>query len=95
MPVIPSMISNVVVDPLTVTATTSQQSIPVSAAVNGYGPITVNAVDSSIDSNITAANINLFMKICCPFFISSSFCVVKPLNKSIIPTITNTTGTAI
>lgn len=42
---------------LTVTPTTSQQTITASSGVKGYSPITVNAVTSGIDSNITAENI--------------------------------------
>lgn len=42
---------------LSVTPTTSQQIITASGSVDGYSPITVSAVTSSIDSNITAENI--------------------------------------
>ena len=45
------------IDPLTVTPSTSQQTITASGGVDGYSPITVNAVTSSIDANITAGNI--------------------------------------
>ena len=46
-----------VINPLTVTATTSSQTITASGGTDGYSPITVNAVTSSIDNNITAGNI--------------------------------------
>ena len=42
---------------LTITPTTSQQTITASGGVDGYSPITVNAVTSSIDANIQAGNI--------------------------------------
>lgn len=42
---------------LTITPTTSQQTITASGGTDGYSPITVNAVTSSIDNNITASNI--------------------------------------
>ena len=41
----------------TVTPTTSSQSLTVNSGYSGNGTITVNAVTSSIDSNITAGNI--------------------------------------
>ena len=41
----------------TVTPTTSQQSLSVNSGYSGNGTITVNAVTSSIDSNIIAGNI--------------------------------------
>ena len=44
---------------------------------------------------IKAAIINLFINICCPFLISSSFDAIIPLNKSIIPNIINKIGIAI
>lgn len=45
------------IDSLTITPTTSSQTITASGGVDGYSPITVNAVTSSIDANITAGNI--------------------------------------
>lgn len=45
------------IDTLTITPTTSQQTITASGGVDGYSPITVNAVTSSIDANISAGNI--------------------------------------
>lgn len=45
------------IDSLTITPTTSQQTITASGGVDGYSPITVNAVTASIDNNITAGNI--------------------------------------
>ena len=45
------------IDSLSITPTTSQQTITASGGVDGYSPMTVNAVTSSIDSNIKAENI--------------------------------------
>ena len=42
---------------LSVTPTTSQQTINAPSGTDGYSPITVSPVTSSIDSNITAGNI--------------------------------------
>lgn len=61
MPIINTIIqgggSAPVIDPLSVTPSTSSQTITASGGVNGYSPINVSAVDSSIDANITAGNI--------------------------------------
>ena len=46
-----------VIEAITITATTSQQIINVESGLDGYAPITVNAVDSSIDNNIVSSNI--------------------------------------
>ena len=46
-----------VIDPLNVTPSTSAQTITASGGVDGYSPVNVSAVDSSIDANITAGNI--------------------------------------
>lgn len=45
------------IEPLSVTPTTSAQTITASGGVDGYSPISVAAVTSSIDSNIVAGNI--------------------------------------
>ena len=45
------------IDPIRVTPTTSAQVITASGGTDGYSPITVDAVTSSIDSNIQASNI--------------------------------------
>lgn len=45
------------IDSLNITPTTSQQTITASGNTDGYSPITVDAVTSSIDANITAENI--------------------------------------
>ena len=45
------------IDSLTITPTTSQQTITASGGTDGYSPITVNAVTSAIDVNIQASNI--------------------------------------
>lgn len=46
-----------VIESLGITPTTSSQTITATGGVDGYSPITVNAVTSSIDANITAGNI--------------------------------------
>lgn len=46
-----------VIDSLNVTPTTSPQTITASGDVDGYSPVYVSPVTSSIDSNITAENI--------------------------------------
>lgn len=46
-----------VVESLSITPTTSEQSFTPTSGVDGYSPVTVSAVDSSIDANITAGNI--------------------------------------
>ena len=46
-----------VIESITVTPTTSEQTISGGGGVDGYAPITVNAVTSSIDSNIQPQNI--------------------------------------
>ena len=46
-----------VIDPLSITPSTSQQVITVSSGIDGFSPITVAAVTSAIDSNISAGNI--------------------------------------
>ena len=58
--VVPSVVNNIstpVIDPLSITPTTSQQTITAPSGTDGYSPITVDAVDNTIDSNITANNI--------------------------------------
>lgn len=45
------------IDPLSVNPTTSQQVINATASIDGYAPVTINAVTSAIDANITAGNI--------------------------------------
>lgn len=49
--------SQPVIDPLSITPTTSQQTITAPSGTDGYSPITVSAVTSSIDANITSSNI--------------------------------------
>lgn len=46
-----------VIESLSITPTTSAQTITPTTGVDGYSPITVSAVDSSIDNNIVAGNI--------------------------------------
>ena len=52
---VPERIVNI--EPLGITPTTSEQTIPAGTGIDGYAPITVSAVTSSIDSNIKADNI--------------------------------------
>ena len=54
---IPSGSSQPVVTSLAITPSTSSQTHTVPTGVDGFNPVTVNAVTSSIDSNITAENI--------------------------------------
>lgn len=49
--------SQPVIESLGITPTTSEQTITATGGVNGYSPITVSAVTSSIDENIIAGNI--------------------------------------
>ena len=46
-----------VIDTLNVTPTTSAQTITAPSGTDGYSPVNVSAVDSSIDANIVAGNI--------------------------------------
>ena len=59
MPIINSVIKGKqpAIDALSVTPTTSAQTITAPAGTNGYNPVSVSAVTSSIDANITAGNI--------------------------------------
>lgn len=50
-------VNDPVINSLSITPTTSQQVIEASGSVDGYAPITVGAVTSSIDNNIKASNI--------------------------------------
>ena len=45
------------IESLNITPTTNQQVINATSSVDGYAPVTVSAVTSSIDENITAENI--------------------------------------
>ena len=45
------------IDSLTITPTTSQQTITASGGTDGFSPVIVNAVTSAIDANIQASNI--------------------------------------
>ena len=59
--VVPSVTVNTstppVIQSLSVTPSTSSQTITAPSGVDGYSPISVSAVDNTIDSNITANNI--------------------------------------
>ena len=46
-----------VVESLSITPSTSQQTFTPASGVDGYAPVNVSAVDSTIDKNITAGNI--------------------------------------
>lgn len=46
-----------IIEELSITPTTSEQSITASSGTDGYSPIIVSAVDNTIDSNIQASNI--------------------------------------
>ena len=45
------------ISPISITPTTSSQTIVAPSGIDGYSPINVSAVTSAIDSNITAGNI--------------------------------------
>lgn len=55
--VLMSTATSPVINSLSITPSTSSQTITASGGVDGYSPISVSAVTSSIDSNISAANI--------------------------------------
>ena len=46
-----------VIDPLSITPSTSAQTFTASGGVDGYSPVSVSAVTAAIDANITAGNI--------------------------------------
>lgn len=46
-----------VITSLSITPTTSEQTISATGGIDGYSPITVSAVDNTIDANISAGNI--------------------------------------
>lgn len=54
---IDSITTGGIIDSLNITPTTSQQIITASGSTDGYSPITVEAVTSSIDANIVSSNI--------------------------------------
>ena len=54
---IPSGGSSPVINSLSITPTTSQQTYTATGGVDGYSPVTVSAVSSSIDPNILSNNI--------------------------------------
>lgn len=54
---IPSGGSSPVINSLSITPTTSQQTYTASGGVDGFSPVTVSAVTASIDNNITTGNI--------------------------------------
>lgn len=51
------VVSSAVIEPLSITPTTSAQTITAPSGTDGYSPISVAAVTSSIDNNIVASNI--------------------------------------
>lgn len=63
MPIINCVVSGsgggspAVIDSLSITPSTSSQTITAGGGVDGYSPITVSAVDNTIDEDITAENI--------------------------------------
>lgn len=66
----------------TITPTTSSQSISVPSGYSGFGVLTVNAVTSSIDSNISAGNIKSGVSI---LGVSGSVTPLKGTTLSITP----------
>ena len=75
------------IDSLTVTPTTSQQTITATGGVDGYSPITVNAVTSAIDANISAGNIKSGVSI---LGVSGSVTELKGETRSV--SLTNSSG---
>lgn len=53
----------VVIETLVIDPSTSEQTFPVGGNIDGYGPITVNPVTSSIDENISSGNIKAGVEI--------------------------------
>lgn len=78
------------IDSLTITPTTSQQTITASGGVDGYSPITVNAVTSSIDANITAGNIKSGVSI---LGVNGSVTELNGSTKTVTPTTSQQTVT--
>lgn len=87
---IPSGGSTPVINSLNVTPTTSVQTISAPSGVNGYNPVNVSAVTSSIDSNISANNIVSGVSI---LGVSGSATVLNATTESITPTTSSQTIT--
>lgn len=79
--------STPVINSLNVTPTTSQQTITATGGVDGYSPITVNAVTSAIDANISAGNIKSGVSI---LGVSGSVTELKGETRSV--SLTNSSG---
>ena len=84
--VVPSTVKQTTVpasiDPLSVTPTTSQQVINATASIDGYAPVTINAVTSAIDANITANNIKSGVDI---LGVTGNVVELKGETKTVIP----------
>lgn len=65
-PIIPTIIEGITpsIQSLNITPSTSAQTF-IPSGIDGYGPVTVSAVTSSIDANITAENIKKDVEILC------------------------------
>ena len=72
---IPSGGTTPVITSLNVTPTTSQQIITAPSGTDGYSPVNVGAVTSSIDGNITAGNIREGVKI---LGVTGTYSGIKP-----------------
>lgn len=73
-----------VVESLSITPSTSQQTFTPASGVDGYAPVNVSAVDSTIDNNITAENIRSGVEI---LGVEGTYegTVINNQNKSVIP----------
>ena len=73
-----------VVESLSITPSTSQQTFTPGIGVDGYAPVNVSAVDSTIDNNITAENIRSGVEI---LGVEGTYegTVINNQNKSVIP----------
>lgn len=73
-----------VVESLSIIPSTSQQTFTPASGVDGYAPVNVSAVDSTIDNNITAENIRSGVEI---LGVEGTYegTVINNQNKSVIP----------
>ena len=79
--------STPVINSLNVTPTTSAQTITAPSGIDGYSPVNVNAVTSSIDANISAGNIKSGVSI---LGVSGSVTELKGETRSV--SLTNSSG---
>lgn len=82
--------SSPVITSLNVTPTTSAQTITAPSGTDGYSPVNVSAVTSSIDANITASNIKSGVSI---LGVSGSVVALNGSTKTVTPTTSQQTVT--